>query len=101
MQVDILNIKGEKTGRSVELPDEIFGVEPNDHVIYLAVKQYLAAQRQGTHKVKTRAGSKRFKQKTAPPERYRWMPVKVISVTLCIKVVVLSSDQNHTIMISN
>src|SRR3954467_14666214 len=54
MQVDVLNIKGEKTGRSVELPDEIFGIEPNDHVIYLAVKQYLAAQRQGTHKVKTR-----------------------------------------------
>jgi large subunit ribosomal protein L4 len=54
MQVDILNIKGEKSGRSVELPDEIFGVEPNNHVIYLAVKQYLAAQRQGTAKVKTR-----------------------------------------------
>jgi len=54
MQVDILNIKGKKTGRSVELPDEIFGIEPNDHTIYLAVKQYLAAQRQGTHKVKTR-----------------------------------------------
>ena len=54
MQVDILNIKDEKTGRSIELPDEIFGIEPNDHVIYLAVKQYLAAQRQGTHKVKTR-----------------------------------------------
>jgi large subunit ribosomal protein L4 len=54
MQVDVLNIKGEKTGRSIELPDEIFGVEPNDHVIYLAVKQFLAAQRQGTHKVKTR-----------------------------------------------
>ncbi|MDI3319696.1 50S ribosomal protein L4 [Pinibacter soli] len=55
MQVDILNIKGQKTGRTVELPEEIFGIEPNDHVIYLAVKQYLAAQRQGTHKVKTRA----------------------------------------------
>jgi len=54
MQVDIFNSKGEKTGRSVELPDEIFGVEPNNHVIYLAVKQYLAAQRQGTAKVKTR-----------------------------------------------
>src|SRR5687768_16189067 len=54
MQVDVLNIKGEKSGRSVELPDEIFGIEPNNHVIYLAVKQYLAAQRQGTHKVKTR-----------------------------------------------
>ncbi|MEO6734042.1 MAG: 50S ribosomal protein L4 [Ferruginibacter sp.] len=55
MQVDILNIQGAKTGRTIELPEEIFGAEPNNHVIYLAVKQYLAAQRQGTHKVKTRA----------------------------------------------
>jgi large subunit ribosomal protein L4 len=55
MQLEIVDIKGKKTGRSVELPEEIFGAEPNDHVIYLAVKQYLAAQRQGTHKVKTRA----------------------------------------------
>ncbi len=54
MQIDILNIKGDKTGRSLDLPAEIFEAEPNDHVIYLAVKQYLAAQRQGTHKVKTR-----------------------------------------------
>jgi large subunit ribosomal protein L4 len=55
MQVDVLSIKGKKTGRTVELPEEIFGIEPNQHVVYLAVKQYLAAQRQGTHKVKTRA----------------------------------------------
>jgi len=55
MQVEVLDIKGKKTGRKLELPDEIFAAEPNDHVIYLAVKQYLAAQRQGTHKVKTRA----------------------------------------------
>ncbi len=55
MQVDILNIAGAKTGRTIELPEEIFGAEPNTHVVYLAVKQYLAAQRQGTHKVKTRA----------------------------------------------
>src|ERR1700704_948313 len=55
MQIDVLSIKGKKTGRTVDLPDDIFGVEPNDHVIYLAVKQSLAAQRQGTHKVKTRA----------------------------------------------
>src|SRR4028119_1819240 len=54
MQLDVINIQGAKTGRSVDLPDEIFGIEPNDHVIYLAVKQFLAAQRQGTHKVKTR-----------------------------------------------
>ncbi|MGJ7033887.1 50S ribosomal protein L4 [Niabella hirudinis] len=55
MQIEVLNIEGKSTGRSVELPDDIFGAEPNDHVIYLAVKQFLAAQRQGTHKVKTRA----------------------------------------------
>jgi large subunit ribosomal protein L4 len=55
MKVEVLNSKGIATGRSVELPEEIFGAEPNNHVIYLAVKQYLAAQRQGTHKVKTRA----------------------------------------------
>lgn len=54
MQAEVLTIEGKKTGRKVELPDEIFGIEPNDHVIYLAVKQHLAAQRQGTHKVKTR-----------------------------------------------
>ncbi len=54
MKVDVLNIKGAKTGRKLELPADIFEAEPNDHVIYLAVKQYLAAQRQGTHKVKTR-----------------------------------------------
>ncbi len=55
MQLDVLDISGAKTGRSIELPEEIFGIEPNDHVIYLAVKQYLAAQRQGTHSTKTRA----------------------------------------------
>ncbi len=55
MQVDVLNTQGQKTGRTVDLPEEIFGIEPNDHVIYLAVKQYQGAQRQGNHKVKTRA----------------------------------------------
>lgn len=55
MQADVLNIQGQPTGRFIELPEEIFGAEPNDHTIYLAVKQYLASKRQGTHKVKTRA----------------------------------------------
>jgi large subunit ribosomal protein L4 len=55
MQLDIINKEGNKTGRTIDLPDEIFGAEPNAHVIWLAVKQHLAAQRQGTHKVKTRA----------------------------------------------
>jgi large subunit ribosomal protein L4 len=55
MQVKVLNIQGQETGRTVDLPEDIFGIEPNDHAIYLAVKQFLASQRQGTHKVKTRA----------------------------------------------
>lgn len=55
MQVEVLNISGKKTSRKVELADNIFGIEPNDHCIYLDVKQYLANQRQGTHKSKERA----------------------------------------------
>ncbi|HRK27602.1 MAG TPA: 50S ribosomal protein L4 [Chitinophagales bacterium] len=54
MIAEILSISGQKTGKTIELPDSIFGVEPNEHVMYLAVKQYLAAQRQGTHKTKER-----------------------------------------------
>jgi large subunit ribosomal protein L4 len=52
MKLDVLNIQGKSTGRSVELPEGIFGIEPNAHAVYLAVKQYNAAQRQGTHKAK-------------------------------------------------
>ena len=55
MEVSVLNIKGEDTGRKVLLNDSIFNIEPNDHVIYLDVKQYLANQRQGTAKSKERS----------------------------------------------
>jgi len=55
MKISVVNISGADTGRSVELKDEIFAIEPNDHAIYLDVKQYLANQRQGTHKAKERA----------------------------------------------
>lgn len=55
MEVSVLNIKGEDTGRKVVLNDSVFGIEPNDHAIYLDVKQYLAAQRQGTAKVRKEA----------------------------------------------
>ena len=55
MELSILNIKGEDTGRKVSLSDAIFGIEPNDHAIYLDVKQYLANQRQGTHSTKGRS----------------------------------------------
>ena len=54
MELAILNISGKETGRKVNLDDSIFGVEPNDHAIYLDSKQYLANQRQGTHKSKER-----------------------------------------------
>jgi len=55
MELSVLNIKGEDTGRKVTLSDAVFGIEPNDHAIYLDVKQYLANQRQGTHKSKERS----------------------------------------------
>lgn len=54
MEVAVVNIKGKETGRKVNLNDSIFGIEPNDHAIYLDTKQYLANQRQGTHKSKER-----------------------------------------------
>jgi len=62
MELNVLNIKGQETGRKVTLNEAIFGIEPNDHVIYLDVKQYMANQRQGTAKSKERsehAGSTR------------------------------------------
>jgi large subunit ribosomal protein L4 len=52
MKVDVISKDGSSTGRTVELPDSVFGVEPNEHAVYLAVKQIQAAQRQGTHKAK-------------------------------------------------
>ena len=55
MQVEVLNISGKKTAKKIDLADVIFGSEPSDHSIYLDVKHYLAAQRQGTHKSKERA----------------------------------------------
>ncbi|MFC6861603.1 50S ribosomal protein L4 [Zunongwangia atlantica] len=55
MEVAVLDIKGKETGRKVNLSDAVFGIEPNEHAVYLDVKQYLANQRQGTHKAKERA----------------------------------------------
>ena len=68
MELTVYNIKGEDTGRKVQLNEDIYGIEPNEHVMYLAVRQYLADQRQGTHKSKERSelsGSTRklFRQK--------------------------------------
>lgn len=62
MKLEVYNIEGQQTGRQIDLPADIFGVEPNEHAVYLAVKQFLNNQRQGTHKAKERgeiAGSTR------------------------------------------
>lgn len=68
MNVKVLNKEGKETGREINLPDAIFGIEPNDHAVYLSVKSFLAAQRQGTHKSKerwevARTTKKAFRQK--------------------------------------
>ena len=55
MKLEVINIQGQKTGREVNLPDDIFGIEPNEHAVYLAVKQHMANKRQGTHKAKERS----------------------------------------------
>jgi large subunit ribosomal protein L4 len=75
MELNIVNIQGKETGRKIELPDSIFAIKPNDHAIYLDVKQYLANQRQGTHKSKERAEIARStrkvkKQKGSGSARY-------------------------------
>lgn len=68
MKLDVYKIDGNQSGDSIELSDDVFGIEPNDHVIYLAVKAYLANRRQGTHKTKERSdvrggGRKPWRQK--------------------------------------
>ena len=63
MELSVYNIEGKDTGKKVKLSDEIFGIVPNEHVVYLDVKQYLANQRQGTHKAKERAEVSRSTRK--------------------------------------
>jgi ribosomal protein L4 len=74
MQVDVLDIKGQKTGRTVELPEDVFGIEPNDHVIYLAVKQYFAAGPPGYAQGEDPCRSTGCKPQTAQTKRNRWCP---------------------------
>ena len=75
MELVVFNTSGKETGRTVQLDEAIFGIEPNQHAVYLEVKQYLAAQRQGTHKSKERseitASTKKLKkQKGSGSARY-------------------------------
>ena len=93
MEINVLNIKGQETGRKVTLNESIFGIEPNDHVLYLDVKQYLANQRQGTAKSKERSeisGSTR----SSDVRRVAAVPVMVTSTRRCCAVVVASSARS-------
>ena len=87
MEINVLNIKGQETGRKVTLNEAIFGIEPNDHVIYLDVKQYMANQRQGTAKAIAR--------------RAAAVLVMVISTHLCCVVVVAYSVPHPVTMASS
>ncbi|HFA50242.1 MAG TPA: 50S ribosomal protein L4 [Bacteroidetes bacterium] len=63
MKLEVLNIQGTSTGKSIDLPDDVFGIEPNEHAVWLAVKAYLANKRQGTHKTKERSEVKGSRRK--------------------------------------
>jgi len=72
METKIYNINGTATAESANLSDAIFGIEPNNHAIYLDVKQHLANRRQGTHKTKERAEISGSTRKIKKTKRYRW-----------------------------
>ncbi len=74
MELNIINTKGEETGKKAKLNDEVFAITPNDHAIYLDVKQIQANGRQGTHKVKERNEDCRKYQKVEKTKRYRRSP---------------------------
>lgn len=100
MELTVYKINGEKTDRSVLLDDAIFGITPNDHAIYLDVKQIMANKRQGTHKSKERgeiAGSTRKLKKQKGTGSARFGGIKI----LCSEAVVEFLGHNHDYTISN
>ena len=100
MKVAVLDINGKDTGRKVELSSDVFGIEPNNHAIYLDVKQYLANQRQGTHKAKERAeitgSTRKLKNKKELVQQEQ-----VVSSLVYSKVEVVCSVLVQEIMVSN
>ena len=97
MEVKVLNFNGKETGRTITLSDSVFAIEPNNHAVYLDVKQYLANQRQGTHKAKERAevaGSTRKIKK----QKEQVQLVLVVQKTLCLKVEVQFSVQDQEVI---
>ena len=97
MEINVLNINGQETGRKVTLNESIFGIEPNDHVIYLDVKQYLANQRQGTAKAKERS----VLPASSVVRRAAVALVMVISTHPCCVVVVAYSVLHPVTMVSS
>jgi hypothetical protein len=95
MKLDLYKIDGTTASKKVELDDEIFGIEPNDHAIYLAVKSYLANQRQGTHKAKERSEVRGGGKK--PNVEAELVPVQ--QDLLCGLVAVLFSDRAREIIV--
>jgi len=96
MKVAVVDIKGKETGREANLSDAVFGIEPNDHAVYLDVKQYLANQRQGTHKAKERAeitGSTRKIKKQKGTEIGNAMPLRQIPLGTIISCIELRPGQ--------
>ena len=98
MEVAVYNIKGEDTGRKVTLNDSVFAIEPNEHVLYLAVKQYLANQRQGTHKSK-----ERFREVLASftSKKVEAAHVSVTSILRCCVVEAVCSVRVLAIIVSS
>ena len=100
MKVAVLDITGKDTGRKVELSSDVFGIEPNDHAIYLDVKQYLANQRQGTHKSKERAeisgSTRKIKNK-----KELVLQEQVLSSLVFLEVEVVCSVQDQEVILLN
>lgn len=100
MEVSVFNIKGEDTGRKVALNESVFGIEPNDHVIYLDVKRFLAAQRQGTAKARREAKSAVLLVSWVA-RKVAAAPVAVISTLRCSSAVPAYSVLRPAIIASN
>jgi hypothetical protein len=95
MKVAVLDITGKDTGRKVELSKDVFGIEPNDHAIYLDVKQYLANQRQGTHKSKERA------EISGSTRKILVLQEQVLLSLVFLEVEGVCSDQDQEIILLN
>jgi large subunit ribosomal protein L4 len=100
MEVSVLNINGQETGRKVTLDESIFGIEPNEHVLWLAVKQYLANQRQGTAKTKERSEHRGSTRKLGR-QKGGGGAVGVILILLCSSAVVVFLVLSPVIIVLN